>query len=65
MAFSSPRDLYGNWNQRCPSEETELASGNLTALAALSNSANHTSLAASIHKLLVVFTMPDQLGQTM
>ena len=31
---------------------------------ALSYGADHTSVAASVRKLLVVFTMPIQLGQT-
>ena len=57
--------MYGNLNQCCfPAEDMELASGTLTALARSSNRVNHTSLAASVHKLLVVFTAPTQLGQS-
>ena len=62
--FYPHRDLYGKLNQCFPAEETKLASGTSTALARSCQWSNQTSVAASVRKLLVVFTAPTQLGQS-
>ena len=56
--------MYDILNQRFPAEETELASETVTFLWRSFQWYNYTSAAASVLKLLVVFTVPTQLGQT-